>query len=78
VHGLGEIVTQLVDRHLPTPLLRDAVQHAMPTAHAQGVADWLASTRAGQPDAADAVDRVLLHGFMGGAVLHVLRESPRI
>jgi hypothetical protein len=72
VHGLGEIVTQLVDRHLPAPLLRDAVQHAMPAAHAQGVADWLASTRAGQPDAADAVDRALLHGFMGGAVLHVL------
>ncbi len=72
VHGLGEIVTQIIDRHVPTPLLRDVLQHVMPATHAQGVADWLASTRPGQPDVADAVDRVLLHGFMGGAVLHGL------
>jgi len=72
VHGLGEIVTQIVDRHVPAALLRDVLQHAMPATHAQGVADWLASTRTGQPDVADAVDRALLHGFMGGAVLHAL------
>jgi hypothetical protein len=76
VHGLGETVTHLIDRHLPAPLLRDVVHHAMPEAHAQGVADWLASARTSQPDVADAVDRVLLHGFMGGAVLHALGLSP--
>lgn len=72
VHDLGEIVVQFIDRLIPAALLRDALQQAMPAAHAQGVADWLAGNPSGQPDVAAEVDRVLLHGFMGGAVLHGL------
>jgi len=76
VHDLGVVVTRLVDRHLPAPLLRDAVHHVMPVTHAQGVAKWLTETRDGQPELAAAVDRVLLNGFMGGATLHGL-SYPR-
>lgn len=76
VHDLGVVVTRLVDRHVPAPLLRDAVHHVMPVTHAQCVAKWLTETRDDQPELAAAVDHVLLNGFMGGATLHGL-SYPR-
>jgi hypothetical protein len=72
LHDLGATVMQLLGRHLPMPMLRDALHHAMPASHAQGVATWLAKARTADPDRAVDVERVLLHGFMGGAVLHSL------
>jgi hypothetical protein len=76
VNDLGELVTRLIDRHVPLPLLRDAVHHTMPATHAQRVATWLAEWREGEPEIAAAVDRVFMRGFMGGAVLHGL-SYPR-
>ena len=75
VHDLGATVTQLVSRQVPVPMLRDALHHATPAGHAQAVADWLGDARAADPDRAADIDRVLLHGFMGGAVLHGLGLS---
>lgn len=72
VHDFGSTVTQLVSRLTPAPMLRDALQHAMSAIGADGVANWLADARAADPDRAADIDRVLLHGFLGGAVLHSL------
>jgi hypothetical protein len=72
VRDLGAVVTRIVDRHLPAPLLRDAVGHALPAPHAEGVASWFATARASRSGDADAVDQAFLHGFMGGAVLHAM------
>lgn len=75
VHDIGQMVAQRLDDQFPALLVEDMMHAALAPEHSAKVKAVITHRARAVPRAALQIRRSLLHGFLGGAVLHVLDPS---